>query len=374
MSSPQTPHEHEPTQETAPPADAQQEVPWRTPTVPQELSTSDSLPPFPPPYLPPPAGWRPGYRQESQELSYHRLALADPKHRWWAPLVEAVIGAPIYVVLALVCLFITSAVLIFQGLNIFGLTTTQLETLALQNPSVFALFFGSVALMFPCLWLARIIVGPKPWGLIHSVEDRLRWRWLVTCTAIAAALCVLLPLGIDVASGASYPLQPKTSGSSLMMMLAFIILIVPFQAYAEELVFRGFLMQSIGRWLKHPAWAIVLPAPLFMLGHLYDLWGQLSVLVMGLAAGYITWRTGGLEAAIALHTVNNIIAMTFGVFGLADPFLHEGSNLAGFISSLVTNSIFVLVVVLLAKKNLARTRPAQVWVKEQPVSAPEPVR
>lgn len=382
MTSSQTPQEHEPTQETAPPADTQQEVPWRTPDIPQTSNIQ------PPPYLPP-VGWRPGYRQEPQELGYHRLALADPKHRWWKPLVEAVIGAPLYLVLSVVM----SVALLFprmmrtfneqaaSGQMTIDATATvaeitaQLQSQALKDPLIFILMFGIVALMFPCLWLARLIMGPKPWGLIHSVAGRLRWGWLMVCLGVAAMIMLIIPFVLDTARGSTYQLAPQAEGTTLVVLLICVALVVPVQAYAEELVFRGFLMQSIGRWLKNPAWAIVLPAPLFMLGHMYDLWGQLSVLVMGLTAGYITWRTGGLEAAIALHIVNNLIAMTFGVFGLADPFLQEGSNMAGFISSLVANGIFVLVVELLAKKkNLARTRRAQVWVKEQPTPAPTPVR
>jgi hypothetical protein len=45
-----------------------------------------------------------------------------------------------------------------------------------------------------------------------------------------------------------------------------ILLLVPLQAAAEEYIFRGYLMQSIGRWLRHPAFAILLPVPLFVLG------------------------------------------------------------------------------------------------------------
>ncbi|MFW0111204.1 lysostaphin resistance A-like protein [Rothia sp. CCM 9416] len=352
------------------------------PVIPQTPNTQ------PPPYLPP-VGWRPGYRQEPQELGYHRLALTDPKSRWWKPLVESVIGAPLYLVLALIlsiALLIPSLMSALKEQAASGQMTidatatasdmtAQLQAQALTDPLIFTVLFGSVALMFPCLWLARLIMGPKPWGLIHSVAGRMRWGWLMVCLGLSTLIMVLIPLALEAATGSTYQLAPQAQGTTLIVLLICIGLVVPFQAYAEELVFRGFLMQSIGRWLKHPAWAIVLPAPLFMLGHMYDLWGQLSVLTLGIAAGYITWRTGGLEAAIALHTVNNLIAMTFGVFGLADPFLQEGSNLAGFTSSLITNGIFVLVVVLLAKKkNLARTRRAQVWVKEQPTPRPAPVR
>lgn len=331
-----------------------------------------------PPVLPPP-GWRPGLHHQTQELGYHRLALSDPKNRWYTPLLEALIGVPIYLLVSTVlgiALLVPAMMRIFDEqaasgqLSIDATATTreltaQLQSQALSDPLMFALFFGSVALMFPCLWLARLIVGPKPWGLIHSVAGRMRWGWLATCTAVAAIMFLAVPLG--TAALAREPLlgAPTISGTTLTMMLALVVLIVPFQAYAEELVFRGYLMQTIGRWLKHPAWAIVLPAPLFMLGHMYDVWAQLSILVMGIAAGYVTWRTGGLEAAVALHVVNNLLAMSLGIFGSADPFVLEGSTPAMLVSSIITQGLYVLVVVLLARRrSLGRTRTAQVWVKQ----------
>ncbi|MGH1977358.1 CPBP family intramembrane glutamic endopeptidase [Rothia sp. L_38] len=346
--------------------------------VPHPLATHPNPVPLPP------VGWRPGYRQEKQNLGYHRLSHADPKGAWWKPLVEAVIGVPLYLVLSLL-LVVAFFFVLLLGLDpalpadpsylILAASPGILEQEALRSPATFVFLFGSVALMFPALWLARLILGPKPWGLIHSVTGRMRWGWLATCFGIAALLIVALPLAFDMALGARYVPSTTLPVSGLIAMLVAIALVVPVQAYAEELVFRGYLMQTIGRWLKHPAWAIVIPAPLFMLGHLYDLWGQLSVLVMGLAAGYITWRTGGLEAAIALHMVNNLLAMSFGVLGMADPFLQEGSTVGMFISSLVSNGLFVLVVIWAAnRRRLERTRPALVWVKESHPEEPQPVR
>ncbi|WP_237199258.1 CPBP family intramembrane glutamic endopeptidase [Rothia nasimurium] len=367
-------------------------IPWQTPAPnpPQAAApgygaaSAHPLATHPNPVPLPPVGWRPGYRQEKQNLGYHRLSHADPKGSWWKPLVEAVIGVPLYLVLSLLLVVAFSFVLLL-GLDpalpadpsylLLAASSEILEQDALRSPATFVFLFGSVALMFPALWGARLILGPKPWGLIHSVAGRMRWGWLATCFGIAALLIVALPLAFDMALGARYVPSTTLPVSGLIAMLVAIVLVVPVQAYAEELVFRGYLMQTIGRWLKHPAWAIVIPAPLFMLGHLYDLWGQLSVLVMGLAAGYITWRTGGLEAAIALHVVNNLLAMSFGVLGMADPFLQQGSTVGMFISALVSNGLFVLVVIWVArKKGIERTRTAQVWVKGGHPEGAQPVR
>jgi hypothetical protein len=37
-------------------------------------------------------------------------------------------------------------------------------------------------------------------------------------------------------------------------------------------------------------------------------WGFADLVVFGVLTGYLTIRTGGLEAAIALHVVNNLVA------------------------------------------------------------------
>ncbi|WP_237234214.1 CPBP family intramembrane glutamic endopeptidase [Rothia nasisuis] len=340
--------------------------------------------PYPAPQVPvqvPPPGWRPGYVAQTQELGYHRLALADPKNRWFTPLLEALIGVPIYLVISVVLSVALLVPSLMRSLNeqaasgqltIDATATanevaTQLQAAALEDPLIFVLFFGSVALMFPCLWLARLIVGPKPWGLVHSVAGRMRWGWLGICTLIATLMFVAVPLIMGALAGEPFFTSGATaSGWTLAILLVLVVLLVPFQAYAEELVFRGYLMQTLGRWLRNPAWAIVLPAPLFMLGHMYDLWAQLSILFMGIAAGFVTWRTGGLEAAIALHVVNNLLAMGLGIFGAADPFAAQGSTPAMLVSSIVTQGLYVLVVVLVAnRRRLARTRTAQVWVKQR---------
>lgn len=51
-------------------------------------------------------------------------------------------------------------------------------------------------------------------------------------------------------------------------------------------------------------------ATLFALAHGgQDLWLFADRLMFGLAASWLVWRTGGLEAAIALHVANNLVAL-----------------------------------------------------------------
>ena len=90
------------------------------------------------------------------------------------------------------------------------------------------------------------------------------------------------------------------------------LLTTPLQSAAEEYLFRGYLSQAIAGWIRRPAVgavvAAVVTAALFSLAHAPgDLPTFLDRFAFGLAASAVVWLTGGLEAAIVLHAVNNVL-------------------------------------------------------------------
>ena len=59
-----------------------------------------------------------------------------------------------------------------------------------------------------------------------------------------------------------------------------------------------------------------------------DPWILSALIIFAVTASLVTWRTGGLEAAIAIHAVNNVgvffLVLTQG--GWADAFISQGSS------------------------------------------------
>ena len=96
-----------------------------------------------------------------------------------------------------------------------------------------------------------------------------------------------------------------------LLVIAFL---TPFQAAGEEYLFRGYLTQAFGG-LFHRAWVAVL-VPAFLFGLAHGLGQSVPVFfdrfAFGLVAGTLVVLTGGLEAGIAMHVLNNWLA-----FGLA---------------------------------------------------------
>jgi membrane protease YdiL (CAAX protease family) len=293
------------------------------------------------------------------EFAYHRLARSVPGYRWWKPLVTGLIALGIFIgfTIVLVVLLLVSTVAFPEVRPVITklITTGQIDN---RLPLVLAFSLSSIAVILPSVWLARLAMGPRPVGLLSSIAGRLRWRWmarLILPVVIAYGgstlfSVVLLPL----LTGEPVPQATVSSNTWIVVLVA--VLLVPLQATAEEFLFRGYLAQTIGGWLKHPLFAILLPVPLFTIGHQYDVWGLIDVSVFAIVAGWLTWRTGGLEAAIVAHVVNNTVIFVIGAFGLVDVNSKSGSGLDVGISAL-TLGLFAWLALRAAKRfGLERVR------------------
>ena len=336
---------------------------------------------FPAPYAPPgppsvPAPPRPVLPADATTggLAFHRLLFARRRVGWWTPLAVGALGLAFYVVM-LVVVMVVVGILAWNDPRVLDGIITLSEnpsSFDMTDPFLLTIVLGTIVLMLPSYLLASLIVNGKRVGLISSAAGRLRWRWLLLCGvaaivvfAVLSALSMLLPVEAP-------PSTPPSENPLWAVTLVVLLVLVPLQATAEEYVFRGYLMQAIGRWLKHPAFAILLPVPLFVLGHLYDVWGQVGVGVFAVAAGWLTWRTGGLEAAIALHVVNNLSAFLISLAGGAD----AGDTSLGpisLLSSVVVIGAYVGVVEWMLRRRARSGHPLPRTLVLTVPAAPAPV-
>ncbi|MFH9015941.1 lysostaphin resistance A-like protein [Streptomyces sp. NPDC017943] len=236
-------------------------------------------------------------------LPYHRLDHATGRHRWWRPPTGALLFLVGYVLAVLV---------VFVGSYALGLAAGLPEA-ADGGPDLgplgdTAVELVSLAVALPLVLLVVLWPGRRPAGTVSSVTGRLRVGWLGRCLPVA-----LLPVGLLTAAAFLLPGAERSDAwvgwRSFLLSSTVLVLLVPLQAAAEEYVFRGWLTQAVGAFARSP-WIAVLPqAVLFAAAHGWGTpWGFTGLLVNGLVAGWLTLRTGGLEAAIALHVLNNLLA------------------------------------------------------------------
>lgn len=290
--------------------------------------------------------------------SYHLLLRSQARHRWWRPLVVGLVAVGIYLAVLLV---------IGVGVIVVGLAVPSVgrtidrsgeSELDLGNPVTFGLLLGSLALVLPALLVATRLAGSGPVGLLSSVTGRLRLRWLGTALLLALAIWVPVMAVWAAVEAATGMLQIRqVAPATTLTLLLLTVTLVPFQAAAEEYLFRGYLVQLVGSWLRHPAFAVLLPIPLFVLGHDDGILGAIDVAAFALMCGWLAWRTGGLEAPIAAHLVNNIVLMSLSAVGIGDPNANNTSTL-GLVVSTGMMVVFTLVVSRSADSwGITRTRP-----------------
>jgi len=304
---------------------------------------------------------------EIVRLPYHRLLLAQPTYRWWRPLVAVALLAVFIIVAQVIIAVVVMVVVLASGaVEVTSMAdAAALESALLAyfipdaaNPISLVIGLGSVAIWLPLVPLALLCAGIRPAGvatsIVNSVTFRLRWRWMLLCAAPAALVMgasLAFSFGMGALVGEEIGEFTTPMGTYLVSLLI-IVLIVPFQASAEEYVFRGVLFQAIGSWVRFVPVALVLTTVAFALLHIYDIWGLLDVATFGVAAIILTWRTGGLEAAIAMHVLNNVVGLAVmgtGAFG-PTAITPEGGSPEGLGSTLVTMAAYVLIVLWMAKR------------------------
>jgi membrane protease YdiL (CAAX protease family) len=192
--------------------------------------------------------------------------------------------------------------------------TIQDSTQRATDDPLIVLFSGFLSLLalVPAVWVAVRWGQNRPFSSVSNVVGGVRWRWLGECQAIAVLVlgaAFAVELGYEMVTGAvGFGGFPGWATYAKIALIA--LLVVPLQSAAEEYAFRGFLLQTFTAWFRTPWIGMVLSSLLFLMGHGYTdplVWAQLFL--MGMASCWLAVRTGGLEAAIALHVANNVLSL-----------------------------------------------------------------
>ncbi len=234
--------------------------------------------------------------------------LRGESYVWWRSLLGVFFG---------LSLFLLMTTLISRLVVTVAWTTTAAdypyadyftEAFAFQRPSgMLAANLGIVSLI-PIAWAMIAVIHQVKPRWLASVQPRIRWRYLLLCLGVALiALNGVLLLSTLATEVPQFGLQKGFWG-----FLVVIILTSPLQAAAEEIFFRGYLLQALGSLVAQPWFGVVVSSVVFALLHgTQNLPLFIDRLAFGLLAAVLVLRTGGLEAGIAAHIINNVFAYLF---------------------------------------------------------------
>jgi uncharacterized protein len=256
----------------------------------------------------------------------YQHVLRGPRRAWWRPIASLglVVGAVIAAVLALVVVG-----LVFVLVSGGGEAAFEEFAEDFNNPVTFAVQNLWLAALIPVAMLATWIAhGVRP-GFVSSVVGRFRWGWFARCLLVTVPLwATYIVVATLATTGPEAFTDTAGRPSTWVALLVLTVLTTPLQAAGEEYLFRGWLMQQVGAYVRNTyaalATAIVLSSVVFALAHTsLDPWILIDLGSFATAAVLLTWRTGGLEAAVALHVVNNVIVLVLSILttGLQDAFI-----------------------------------------------------
>lgn len=260
---------------------------------------------------------------------YHEF-YRTPRLRWWRPLVALLMFAGIWIVAVLA----TSIAALVYDLAAGNLVWEELAAGQIEiTPMLFLANNVGLALAIPSAWAAHRAVFGQRIGWLSSITGRLRWGLLGRFALIALAFYVVM-FGVELAiSGIPEDLsvRPET-----WFLLVSILLTTPLQSAGEEVAMRGIMARAIGSWFPARRVGLVVSTVatslVFMALHgAGDPWLNGYYLWFGAVASVLVWKTGGLEAPIALHVVNNLIGLSLvpftGLDGIFDREAGVGSPL-----------------------------------------------
>ena len=258
-------------------------------------------------------------------LPYHLLLRGGRPGKWRSVLGIVCLATGLLLVLPLLVMVPFAAYYAASGQEV-GSSVTRLVDLSQPTPAGLAYLNLALAGLIPVTWLLiRFLHGLRPrW--VSSVFPRLRWKYLLICfgvsfVALFATLLVSALLPEQAATSVSGEVNDFTP--TLRSFLLVVLFLTPFQAAAEEYAFRGYLTQAFGGLVSSPVVAVGAASLLFALAHgAQDLPIFFDRFAFGAVAGTLVVLTGGLEAGIAMHVLNNWLA-----FGIALSFGDMGSAL-----------------------------------------------
>ena len=228
---------------------------------------------------------------------------------------------PLHLFALIVLLFTFFLLIVIPMLSFFGVLSTVEEVTVVSE---YAILLGSIitVLIFigtPFIWylLVNKYRIKQMLNAVNLRKERIdeAFLWGII-TAIAMFIMVIaigyLLTATEILSAEDASNVEDLAGNLSIFSMIFIII---FQSIAEEVFFRGFLLEKIDSFAGKNI-AIILTALLFGLAHLSygKLYPAIMPMFMGIFLGYVVLKTKNLYAAITAHMLFNFASFVIYLF------------------------------------------------------------
>ena len=181
-----------------------------------------------------------------------------------------------------------------------------------NNLALFLLLFAFVVALLLAILLIKIL-HKRSFAETVNGTRKVRIKRCFTGAAVWGVLLVVFFLIDYLFNKENFRLQFNLSAFIPLLFISVIMLTI--QSTCEEFIFRGYLTQGVAGLTKNRWLAILLPALLFGLVHSFNpeikefgFWIMMAQYVfLGLLFGVVSVLDDGIELAIGMHVINNIL-------------------------------------------------------------------
>lgn len=266
------------------------------------------------------ADWR-----ESPPDRYPFLLQADDgQARWWRVLQVLALGGLAGLLaasLVMLLVLVIAAGLMAAGASVgvteaIGVLTDFARTGRTLQSYIFELALAGLS-SFTAAWTFIAVaarIERRPQLSFLTVAPRFRWR-LVSLGLVVATPVLGVSVIIAYLTGDASQAPVLTPGVPIWARLAYVAASAIFlclAALAEEMLFRGWLLQQTSVYVGKVALLLAVNGLLFSLAHADPNLGSFLIrAAMGAAWAWVVLRTGGLEFALGAHLANNLMISLF---------------------------------------------------------------
>lgn len=248
------------------------------------------------------------------------ISAQKSRNEWWRYLTGLLIVMFGYLVIGSIPLGAVLVTKTMQGVPMdMGtfMETYDTESIGIsQNVGLILLLFPSV-LGFFMLWGVMVWLHGRKTGEIASSQGKIRWSRLLAGSLIWLGLMILAELYFAMSHPENYSF--RFAPDKFFPLLGIALLLIPFQTWFEELLFRSYLMQGTGLLFRLRIVALLLTSIGFGLLHAFNPevkeFGILATMPyyigFGIFAGLLVILDNGIELALGVHAVNNIYSAIF---------------------------------------------------------------
>jgi len=236
------------------------------------------------------------------------------KNDWWRYFVSILIILACYQVVGIIPMIVLSV-----ALSLDNDPTTQLSPETGQFEGIPPLLpyltvnFILVSLLIG-LYISLRLLHERHLITLITPKSQISWKRVFSGFGVYFALLCL----IGIVGLIFFPVSYRVSfnPAQFFIFLPIALILTPIQTSAEELFFRGYLMQWIALKAKKPIIPILVSSLIFMLPHLLNPEADLNLLVMssfyflfGVFLAFVTVWDNSLELALGAHAANNLFVV-----------------------------------------------------------------